>query len=62
MQARYFNKIKTEVLALAQTLGKKEGFDLVLEINEGGVMYYKDTIDITDQLIEAYNKTAAAAN
>jgi outer membrane protein len=62
MQARYFNKIKTEVLDLAQTLGKKEGFDLILEINEGGVMYYKDAIDITEQLIKAYNKTAAAAN
>ena len=61
LQARYFNKIKMEVLTLAEELGKKEGFDLILEINEGGVMYYKDTIDITDQLIKAYNKTAAAA-
>ncbi len=61
MQARYFNKIKTEVLDLAAKVGKKEGFDLILEVNEGGVMYFKESIDITDELIKAYNKTAAAA-
>ena len=61
LQARYFNKIKTEVLALADEIGKKEGFDLILEINEAGIMYYKESIDITDQLIKVYNKTAAAA-
>lgn len=60
-QARFFNKIKTEVLALAIELGKKQGYDLILEINEGGVMYYTDAIDITDALITAYNKKAAAA-
>jgi outer membrane protein len=61
IQARYFNKIKTEVLILATEVGKKKGFDLIIEINEGGVMYYKDAIDITDQLIKAYNKKAASA-
>lgn len=61
IQARHFNKIKTEVLALATEVGKKKGFDLILEINEGGVMYYNDAIDITDELIKAYNKKAVAA-
>jgi len=61
IQARHFNKIKTEVLALATEVGKKKGFDLILEINEGGVMYYNDAIDITDELIKAYNKKAAVA-
>ena len=61
IQARHFNKIKTEVLAIATEVGKKKGFDLILEINEGGVMYYTDAIDITDELIKAYNKKAVAA-
>ena len=61
IQARHFNKIKTEVLVLATEVGKKKGFDLILEINEGGVMYYTDAIDITDELIKAYNKKAVAA-
>jgi len=61
IQARQFNKIKTEVLALATEMGKKKGFDLILEINEGGVMYYKKAIDITDELIKQYNKKTAAA-
>ncbi len=61
IQARHFNKIKTEVLVLATEVGKKKGFDLILEINEGGVMYYTDAIDITEELITAYNKKAVAA-
>ena len=61
IQARHFNKIKIEVLTLATEVGKKKGFDLILEINEGGVMYYNDVIDITDELIKAYNKKAVAA-
>ncbi|SMC49304.1 periplasmic chaperone for outer membrane proteins Skp [Desulfocicer vacuolatum DSM 3385] len=61
IQARHFNKIKTEVLTLAAELGKKKGYDLILETNEGGVMYYNDAIDITDELIKAYNKKAASA-
>ena len=60
IQARHFNKIKTEVLALATEVGKKKGFDLIIEINEGGVMYYTDAIDITEQLVKEYNKKAAS--
>lgn len=59
IQARYFNRIKTEVLELAAQMGKKEGFDLILEVNEGGVLFFADRVDITDRLIAEYNKSAA---
>ena len=59
IQARFFNKIKTDVLGLAAEMGKQQGFDLILEVNEAGVMYHTDAIDITDELIGEYNKKAA---
>ena len=58
IQAQYFNKIKNEVLDLTIKIGKKEGFSLIMERNEGGIMYLDDAIDITDKVIKQYNKTA----
>jgi outer membrane protein len=36
-------------------MGKKEGFLLIIEKREAGVMYSPNTIDLTDQLIQKYN-------
>ncbi len=58
MEARFITKIKTDVLDIARKIGKKEGFLLILEKNEAGAMYYPKSMDITDQLIKEYNKTA----
>ena len=37
-------------------IGDKEGYTLILEKGTIGLMYYKDSIDITDQVIAAYDK------
>ncbi len=58
MEARFIAKIKQDVLDIARRIGKKEGFQLILEKNEAGAMYYPKSMDITDKLIEEYNKTA----
>ena len=36
-------------------MGKKEGFLVIFEKREAGVLYSPDTIDITDRLIQRYN-------
>ncbi len=40
-------------------IGDKEGFTLILEKGTIGLMYYKDSIDITDKVIAAYDKMKA---
>ena len=59
MERRLVNKIKGETLEIAKTIGKDEGFLLILEKNEAGVLYSPDAIDITDRLIKEYNKSSA---
>lgn len=57
-EARLITKVKMDVLDLTRKIGKKEGFTLILEKNESGAMYYPKSMDITDKVIEEYNKTA----
>lgn len=60
-EAGFIKKINKEVLDLAQTMGKKEGYTLIFERNAAGVMYFSEALDMTDQLIAEYNKTSAKA-
>ncbi len=53
------NSFKGDVLALAQEIGKKDGYLLILEKNGGGVLYAPSSIDITDRIIDAYNAAHA---
>ncbi len=58
MEARSITKIKNDVLDIVRKIGEKEGFKLILERNEAGAMYYPKSMDITDEVIKEYNKTA----
>lgn len=54
LEAKYIDKLKKEIFALAKEIGQKEGYMLVIE--QSAVLYYPESIDITDKLVEAYNK------
>ncbi len=41
-------------------LGDKEGYTLVLEKSNGGLLYADESIDVTDEVIAAYNKAYKA--
>jgi Skp family chaperone for outer membrane proteins len=58
LEARSITKIKKDVLDIVRRIGKKEGFKLIIERNETGAMYYPESLDITDEVIKEYNKTA----
>lgn len=45
-------KIRTVV----EKIGRKGGYTLILEKNEGGVVYNKDGYEVTKQVIQEYNK------
>ena len=47
------DELRKEILEIAQEIGKKEGYLLIIE--NVGVLYSPASIDITDQLITKYN-------
>jgi len=55
LQKKMIKQLQKDILSLAQKIGKKEGFQLILE--RAGVLYVPGSLDITDRIIEEYNKT-----
>ena len=55
LEAKLVRNIQKEVLEIIEDIGKKEGYLVIFEKREAGVMYSPDTIDITDRLIQKYN-------
>jgi len=53
------DQIKGDVFQIVEEIGKREGYLLILERRVGGVVYAPNAIDITDRVIETYNKQDA---
>lgn len=53
-------KFGQEIYTLAEEIGKKEGYLLIVE--KRAVLYSPSTIDITDRLIQAYNEKYAKSS
>ncbi len=49
------NRLQEKLLTLVEELGKKEGYLLIIEKREAGVLYSPNTIDVTDKLIQQLN-------
>ena len=58
-EAKYVRDIQKQVLELVTEMGKKDGFLIIFEKREAGVLYAPDAIDITDKLIQRYNAKIA---
>lgn len=56
------NQMQKDVFQIADDLGKKEGFLLIIERKTAGVIYMPATVDITSQIITKYNAKVAAKN
>jgi len=48
-------RIQKQVQTIAEEIGKKEGYQLIIEKREAGVFYSPASVDITDKLIQQYN-------
>jgi len=57
LENRLVTRIKKDVLGLVKEIGKKEGYLLIIE--KAGVLYYPNAINLTDKLIQIYNKREA---
>lgn len=56
MEKQLVSKIQKDVVGILSGIGKKQGFLLILEAREAGVLYAPKALNITDQVIQSYNK------
>ncbi len=56
---RLVNRMKKDLYELIEEIGRKEGYLLIIEKEDAGVVYAPTSIDITDKLIPQYNKKVA---
>ncbi len=49
------NQMLSELRELISKMAKEEGYAVIIEKNEGGVIYLSPSIDITDEVIKRYN-------
>lgn len=59
MESRIVMSIQKDVRAIAQEMGTEQGFLLILMKEAAGIVYSPDHVNITDQVIEKYNKKLA---
>ena len=49
-------KLTKELEKVVEKIGAKEGYTVILEKKALGILYYDKSVDITDRVIEAYDK------
>jgi outer membrane protein len=49
--------IVDKILEIVINIGKKEKFDMILEVEKGGIVYAKDDYNLTNRVIDELNKT-----
>lgn len=54
--ADFTRKILEEIFKVVQQIGKQEGYTLVFEKTESSILYASDGIDMTDRVIQAFDK------
>lgn len=60
LQFEHIQRIRNQVEGITIDVGKREGYLLIIERKEAGVVYVPDAVDITDQVIKAYDAKTAA--
>jgi outer membrane protein len=53
---RLIGPLRTKLQNVVESVGRDEGFSLILHRGSPGIMYAKETLDITDLIIEKFNK------
>jgi len=56
LEARMIDRIRTQLIDIIENIGKKDGFLLIMEKNQAGVLYSPSTVDITEKVIRLYNQ------
>jgi outer membrane protein len=54
-EGKLLKRIRDDVLQIVQSIGKKEGYTLIVEKRESGVLYVPDPVDLTEEVIRRYD-------
>ena len=57
-EAELTQKILEKMQAILRRIGQTDGYTIIIEANEGGVVWVPGNLDLTDVLIQRYNKQA----
>lgn len=57
--AEYTRKILEDIFKVVQQIGKQEGYTMILEKTESSILYASDGIDMTDRVIQLFDKQPA---
>lgn len=53
--SEHTNRIIEKLVNLIQEVGKREGYDMVLERNSGGIIYGAEKVDLTDLALKEFD-------
>jgi outer membrane protein len=59
LQGQLMQQLQSDVTALTQEIGKKEGYLLIMD--KRGVIYAPNSVDLSDKLIQQLNQKSAKA-
>ncbi len=62
LEIKMINDMQKAVFDIANDVGKKEKYTLIIEKKNAGVIYTAEQVDITDIVIEKYNAVTAKKN
>ena len=54
MRAKLLGEVQKKMSTITADIAKEKKLDLVLERNEGGVVFFQTSFDITDELVKRY--------
>ncbi len=55
LQFKLIGKIRNDIDGIVKEIGKKEGYLLILEQKEAGIIYMPSKLDISDKVIKLFN-------
>ena len=55
-QVRLLQPVEKQVIAAIQEIGKEKGFSMILDRGAQGVVYHRDSLDITDLVVKRLNE------
>jgi outer membrane protein len=53
LRAELINDLKETIVDFARKTGESQGFSLIIERQSGNILYAKDSLEITDQFVDA---------
>jgi len=56
----FMDRIVKEITAMIRKTGEEEGYSVIFERNEAGMIYSSGKLDLTDKIIKKYNEASKA--